>query len=62
MAKKKVSVTRLQVFKRDDGWRFRAKAANGEIIATGEAYKNKRDALAAAKALAPEGVDVEVTE
>jgi uncharacterized protein YegP (UPF0339 family) len=47
------------VFQRDDGWRFRIKGANGEVIATGEAYKAKRDAIAAARALVPEGVEIE---
>lgn len=53
MAKKaKVTVARVQVYKRDDGWRFRAKAGNGEVVAIGEAYKSKRDAVAAAEAIA----------
>lgn len=60
MAKRKVEIARVQVFKRDDGWRFRAKAANGEIVATGEAYKRKSDAVAAAEAIAG-GAPVEVT-
>lgn len=52
MAKKATKVARVQVFKRNDGWHFRAKGGNGEIIATGEAYKNKKDALEAAAAIA----------
>lgn len=51
---------RAQVFRRDDGWWFRIKGANGEVLATGEAYKAKRDAVAAAKALVPAGVEIEV--
>lgn len=63
MAKKKmVEAARAQVFQRGDGWRFRIKGANGEVIATGESYKAKRDAIAAAAALVPAGVEVEVTE
>jgi uncharacterized protein YegP (UPF0339 family) len=58
--RKTVTATRAQVFQRSDGWRFRIKAANGEVIATGEAYKAKRDAVAAAKALVPDDVEIEV--
>lgn len=61
MTKAKVEAARAQVFYRWDGWRFRIKAGNGEVIATGEAYKAKRDAIAAATALLPEGAPVEVT-
>jgi uncharacterized protein YegP (UPF0339 family) len=57
--RKSVTAARAQVFQRDDGWRFRIKGANGEVIATGEAYKAKRDAIAAARALVPEGVEIE---
>ncbi len=30
-----------------DEWRWRLRAANGKIIASGEGYKNKMDAVAA---------------
>jgi uncharacterized protein YegP (UPF0339 family) len=59
---KKVEAARAQVYYRWDSWRFRVKGANGEVIAQGEAYKAKRDAVAAARALLPEGAPVEVTE
>jgi uncharacterized protein YegP (UPF0339 family) len=58
--KKKVTVTRVQVYKRDGQWRFRAKGGNGEVIAWGESYKNQDDCLAAAEAIAP-GIEPEVT-
>lgn len=35
---------RFEVYKARDGWRFRLKAANNRIIATGEAFTRKRDA------------------
>jgi uncharacterized protein YegP (UPF0339 family) len=60
MAKRKVTASRAQVFERGDGWRFRIKAANGEVIATGESYVDKRDAIAAVEALVPEGTPIEV--
>jgi hypothetical protein len=60
MAKgKTVTITRGQVFERGDGWRFRAKAANGEVVAVGESYKRKADAVAALKAL---GLAIEAIE
>lgn len=61
-SKAKVQATRAQVFQRWDGWRFRIKGGNGEVIATGESYSRKADALAAVAALVPEGTPVEVTE
>jgi hypothetical protein len=58
--KAKVQATRGQVFQRGDGWRFRIKAGNGEVIATGEAYRNRKDAEAAARALLPDDAPLEV--
>lgn len=38
----------FQIYKDSDGdWRFRLKALNGEIIATGEGYRRKATCLAA---------------
>lgn len=37
---------KFEIYKDASGeWRFRLKAANGEIIATGESYKNRIDCL-----------------
>jgi len=60
--KPSVTATRAQVFRRGEEWRFRIKAANGEIIATGEAYTDKRNAVAAAEGLLAPGGDLEVQE
>lgn len=35
---------RFDVYKARDGWRWRLKAANNRIIATGEAHSRERDA------------------
>ena len=35
------------------GWRWRLRAANGEIISTGEAYTRRRDAVRGAKRAHP---------
>jgi uncharacterized protein YegP (UPF0339 family) len=40
---------RCEVYKADDGWRWRRKADNGEIIATGESYTRKHDAKRSAE-------------
>ena len=37
--------THFEVYEAADGWRFRLRAGNGEPIASGEAYKNRRDAI-----------------
>lgn len=41
----------VTVFMAKDGWRFRAKAANHEILFQSEAYERPTDAERAAKAL-----------
>lgn len=35
---------RIEVYQAADGWRWRLKAENGEIVATGEAYTTKQGA------------------
>jgi len=40
-------VSRFEYYKTGNEWRWRFKAGNGEIVAAGEAYKNKRDCLRA---------------
>lgn len=53
-----VQVKSAEVYRAADGWRFRIKAANGEVIAMGEAYADKRDAFAAARGLTDEVKEV----
>jgi hypothetical protein len=48
-----VSIGSASVWEAADGFRFRITAANGEIIATGEAYTRASNAKAAARALVP---------
>ena len=38
----------FQVYQARDGWRWRLRAANGRIVATGEAHTRKADAVRAA--------------
>lgn len=56
----KVAATRVEVYLSVDGWRFRVKGSNGEIMAVGEAYESKSDCLAAVEALVPQLEPVEV--
>lgn len=42
-----------EVYPAADGWRFRIKASNGEIIATGEAYESKTGATAGVERVHP---------
>ena len=35
---------KVHIYKADDGWRWRCQGENNEIVASGEAYKNKADA------------------
>ena len=45
---------RIEVYQDDKGeYRYRGKARNNETVATGEGYKEKRDALATAARLFP---------
>ncbi len=39
---------RFEVYQSQDGWRWRLVAANGRIVATGEAHTRKQDAARAA--------------
>jgi uncharacterized protein YegP (UPF0339 family) len=42
---------RFDVYKGADGWRWRLRAANSQIVATGEAHTRKSDAIRACKRL-----------
>lgn len=43
---------KFTVYQAADGWRWRLTAANGRIIATGEAHTRERDAVRACKTVA----------
>jgi uncharacterized protein YegP (UPF0339 family) len=42
-------VEKIELFEAADGWRFRKRAANGEITLTGEAYTRRESAEEAAE-------------
>jgi len=45
----------LEIYASKDGFRFRLKGRNGEIVAIGESYTRRRDAVRAARNLWPKG-------
>ena len=48
---------RMHVYEAADGWRWRLKAQNGNVIAdSGQAYKSKRNATDAARMVARVGI------
>jgi len=47
---------KAEVYKGKDGWRFRIRAVNGEIVAQSEGYQNKADAISTALKF---GIEVE---
>jgi uncharacterized protein YegP (UPF0339 family) len=55
---------KVTIYKADDGWRWRAQAANNEIVAHGEAYENKADAQHAIDLVFthhPDGITIDTT-
>ena len=44
---------RAEVYHSADGWRFRIKASNGEIIAQGESYESKAGAITGVERVHP---------
>jgi uncharacterized protein YegP (UPF0339 family) len=36
---------RYELYRSTDGWRWRLRAANGEIVASGESYRNRDAAI-----------------
>lgn len=48
----KARASKFTVYQARDGWRWRLTAANGRIIATGEAHARERDAWRALRTVA----------
>ena len=54
---------KITVYRAQDGWRWRARAVNGEIVSeSGEAYENKSYALEAARRFGPADAEIEVED
>ncbi len=43
---------KAEIYEAKDGWRFRIKAGNGEVVATGEAYSSEDGAKKGVEAVA----------
>ena len=51
---------KITVYRAADGWRWRARADNGEIVSeSGEAYENKSYAIEAAERFSPREAEME---
>lgn len=51
---------KFEIYKAADGWRWRLKAANGEIVASGESYKNKGDCVTCVETIQANAADAYV--
>jgi uncharacterized protein YegP (UPF0339 family) len=47
-----MKTAKFEVYQADDGWRWRLQAANARIVASGEGFTRKRDAVRACEAVA----------
>lgn len=54
--KTKPKRTIAEIYKGRDGWRFRIKSRNGQVIATGESYTRRSDAIRGALRAHPQAV------
>jgi uncharacterized protein YegP (UPF0339 family) len=52
-------VDSIDIYRSADGWRWRARAGNGEPVASGEAYEHRADAVEIVTRMYP---DVTITE
>jgi uncharacterized protein YegP (UPF0339 family) len=51
---------KITVYRASDGWRWRAEAANGEVVSeSGEAYEHKSYAMEAARRFGPADAEIE---
>lgn len=51
-----------EVWEAKDGWRWRLKAGNGEVVATGEAYSSRSAAVNAQDSVARAAAEAEVVD
>lgn len=55
-------MSKFEIFKSKNGYRWRLKAGNGEIIATGEEYSSKDGAVKGCEAVVRAAVVAEIVE
>lgn len=53
---------KFELYEAKDGWRFRLKAGNGEVVATSEAYSSKDGAVKGCEAVKRAAAEAEVVE
>jgi uncharacterized protein YegP (UPF0339 family) len=54
---------KITVYRAEDGWRWRARAVNNEIVSeSGEAYENRSYVVEAAERFGPAGAEIDVEE
>ncbi len=60
--KREVGMAKFEVYQSKNGYRWRLKAGNGEVVATGEEYTTKDGAVRGCEAVARAAADAEVVE
>jgi len=53
---------KFELYEAKDGWRFRLKAGNGEVVATSEAYSSKDCAVKGCEAVKRAAAEAQVVE
>lgn len=53
---------KFELYEAKDGWRFRLKAGNGEVVATSEAYSSKEGAVKGCEAVKRAAAEAQVVE
>ncbi|HPG37681.1 DUF1508 domain-containing protein [Candidatus Saccharibacteria bacterium] len=53
---------KFELYEAKDGWRFRLKAGNGEVVATSEAYSSKDGAVKGCEAVKRAAAEAQVVE
>jgi len=53
---------KFELYEAKDGWRFRLKAGNGEVVATSEAYSSKDGAVKGCESVKRAAAEAQVVE
>ena len=53
---------KFEIYKSKNGYRWRLKAGNGEVVATGEEYSSKDSAIKGCEAVARAAKEAEIVE
>jgi len=55
-------MAKFEIYKSTNGYRWRLKAGNGEVVATGEEYTTKDGAVRGCEAVSRAAADAEIVE